>query len=281
MKITLLAVLVIATQMVHANDAPTSLFKLKKKQDTQEELAIERLIEDAKRVGKKRATNSKDAYRIKIIEEQAKHWGIDEGMYHFHQRYQARLESFAIQLDKITDFNQFVVNGNILLPTLQRTQQLFEQISDIELRTVNAAYSLEDRAKVVSSPPTWRDYLHFPMERPEKIPNVLMPRNAAEEAAFVLSFSDGWDIGKKQARLVLDESFSRLEQKLNGLYEFRFTNLMNIVSMPKAQRTYEGVVLDKTGRRLYVNDTNLKINHDAYFNEIQQWRPVFLDKVKK
>ncbi|MEI8650981.1 type IV secretory system conjugative DNA transfer family protein [Paraglaciecola sp. Hal342] len=67
-----------------------------------------------------------------------------------------------------------------------------------------------------------------------------MPRTNEEEDAFLKAFSEGWELGRKQAKVILDESFSRLENKINGLYEFRFANLTNVVSMPKQRLCMKG-----------------------------------------
>ncbi|AEE25258.1 type IV secretory system conjugative DNA transfer family protein [Paraglaciecola chathamensis] len=266
------------TGPAHAAQPIDTLLKLNHGPSREELDVKEKLIDAAISQGSEEKDPERNNARFEQIEDQARQWGNDEGMYYFHSKNQKRLEDFSTQLDKTVDFNQFVVNGNMLLPTVQKTIQLFEKNSSREARRVTTSYTLDDKAEVVMNPPSWREYLTFPIEKPEMMPTALMPRTKEEEDAFLKAFSEGWELGRKQAKVILDESFSRLENKINGLYEFRFANLTNVVSMPKAEVVHEGVILDSDGQTIYVDDVRFKINHDAYFNDIKKWRPVFVER---
>jgi defect-in-organelle-trafficking protein DotC len=272
----LLSALSLTSFMSRSVETSDTTFQLSNGKDPQAEKAMQDIIDKSTAMGSKESSAT-PSIRLIEITKQAQIWGMEEGMYFYHTRFQSELESYAADLTKIVDFNQFIIDGNLLLPTVEKTTQLFEKNSSTDVRKVAVAYKLADKAEAVFTAPTWRDYLMFPLSKPEPMPTVLMPRTAEEEEAFTSSFKKGWREGKEQAELILDESFSRLQRKLDGLFEFRYANITNVVSMPRFKLKQNGVVLDDSGKIMYVNDQRLIIDHDSYFKDIEEWTPVFVD----
>jgi len=269
-------VALIVSNVTIASEPVDASFTLSDGVDEAAQNVISKIYESAKRSGDSDSKDSKTNLRLQAIENQAIQWGNDEGMYFYHDKYQKRLAELAASLDKIADFNQFIIDGNLLLPTVVKTTQLFEKKSSKEIRKTVAAYTLEDKAEVVLTSPTWRQYLTYPIDEPEPMPQILMPKDDEEVKVFEKAFYKGWVMGKEQANIILDEGFQRLTNKLNGLYEYRFANLQNMWGLPTSEIIHDGFVVDNGGDTIYVNDMRFRINHDAYINDIKHWRPVFI-----
>ena len=80
-------------------------------------------------------------------------------MYWRYQNIVASLDRQSIELHTVFSFNKFLVDGKMLMPSIIEANKVFEQTTDATVRTVNVSYTLDKPARLVPSPPTWRDYL--------------------------------------------------------------------------------------------------------------------------
>lgn len=202
-------------------------------------------------------------------------WGLNEGLYFFHTRNQGRLEEHTTLLDLVADFSPFVINGKLLLPMVSKAQRAYEQISDNQARTFSVSYTLEAPAQLVSAPPSWRNYLFRPLAKPDQPSALLFPRNAQEKQLFEYEFERGWNDGKAQAELVLEQDYHRLETVLEQHWNFRELALQNIVRLPTLSQTHYSTVTSADGKTINVNDVIYQIDSPSHWEAVEQWQPIF------
>ena len=173
------------------------------------------------------------------------------------------------------DFTKFIVNGNILLPTVQITKSIVDQENVQSMRAVSASYTLKQTSKVVLTPPTWRDYLVRLYPKPAEVSEVLTPRNSIEKEAFDHEFKKGWSVGVRQAERIFDADYTRLENDIVGHYDFRILASQGVLSLPSTSQSLYPTYLTEDGKTLYINDKILGIDTDAKFTDANHWTPYF------
>jgi defect-in-organelle-trafficking protein DotC len=215
--------------------------------------------------------------RLQSLANIAYDWGLNEGLYFYHSRHQASLNERAILLNNIADFSPFIINGKLLLPSVSKTQRSYEQVSDFEARSFSVSYTLVKPAKIVKSPPSWRDYLLRPLHAPEKPNALLFPRNSKEKHVFEYEFTRGWQQGKVQSELILEQDYAKLERDLAQHWNFRELALQNIVRLPTLHTSNDASAISRDGRTLNVNDVIYRIDTQSQWKSLEEWQPIFKD----
>lgn len=225
------------------------------------------------------ANNDKEArvpdLRRDALANIAYDWGLNEGLYFFHSRNQANIVKQTTLLDVVADFSPFVINGKLLLPMVSRANRAYEQVSDDQARTFSVSYTLEAPAKIVNTPPSWRDYLFRPLAKPEKPSSLLLPRTNQERQQFEYEFERGWDDGKQQAETILEQDYHRLETVLARHWNFRELALQNIVRLPTVSQTRLATVTSVDGKTINVNDVIYQIERPSQWEALDKWQPIF------
>lgn len=214
--------------------------------------------------------------RINFVKNEAYNYGLESAMYYEQNRLNAILEEHSSIWYQTFNFSPFIVNGNILLPSLRVTTSLMEQVSSTKIRRVKASYHLSADAEIVSSPPTWRDYLIRLTPKPAIIDEVLRPRSDIEKIAFDNSFKNGWRIGKMQAASIFESDLARLESALVELYDFRIKAAQGILTIPTTIEDPYPTRLSEDGKTLYVDDVIYQIEKSSEFTSPKNWKPVII-----
>lgn len=219
--------------------------------------------------------------RLDALRVSAFSWGTQEGMYWRYQIIQKQLEKYSLRLHAIADFNRFLVDGKMLMPVVSKSERMFEQNSDSNVRTVSVSYTLEKPARLVSQPPTWRDYLIRTIDPPVKPHNVLFPRTEVEQVVWADALDRGWASGVEQANEIFDIDLRRMHAELDGMYRFRTLFAQNIVTLPVYKNSRYNVVKVEDGKTIHLNDIVYEITEQSEFSETEKWEPFFSSPEEK
>lgn len=274
--ITLTLALFVISPLTYGQQANVGDITLKKALNTQGSDAREKILNEVLAGASEQSAQAKgSSLRYDAVGQQAYHWGLSEGLFYQHGVNQDTLVKNTTLLNRIADFSKFIVDGKLLLPTAMEAKRIYEQISSNEARTVNVSYTLHRPAQIVSSPPTWREYLFRTVEQPIKPDSVLLPRDKQEKSIFTHQFQAGWEAGTRQANMILDNDFRMLERDLNGHYVFRQLAVQNIVRLPSINKIDNNVVVSSDGRTINVDDVIYRISVPEGFENIGKWEPIF------
>lgn len=183
------------------------------------------------------------------------------------------LQQESVFLDQVFDFNQLLLNHNVLPPVLVGSNNNLDLDNDDTLRIDAKTYRIIRPARFVTAPPNWRDYLWRDFKRPGLSDRSLLPQSAAEAEVWNHYFKEGWLNGVQQAGNIFTDDLNRLTRDLVGMVLYRKLLAEHMVSAPFVATAQLGVTGDAT--QLRINDQVLRITAQSELQpNPKKWQPV-------
>ena len=121
----------------------------------------------------------KRALREAAQKKAALSWGAQTG---YAKRTEIRnrfLQSHSEVLDRIFAFRPFLAgDGHVLWPSVSSGLRGFKLEDPISAGSMLVSYRIHEPARIVSIPPTFRDYLVLSPGVPKKVNPLLLPKNS-------------------------------------------------------------------------------------------------------
>jgi defect-in-organelle-trafficking protein DotC len=185
----------------------------------------------------------------------------------------AELLTKVALLDHSFNFNNLILDNNVLPPVLMEGREVLNLAGPDVIRLADRVYRIETQAHFVTTPPTWRDYLWMNYPQPDIPDRSLLPRNAKEREIWLEAIHLGWEEGVRQANAIFDENVARLRRDYAGMILYRKLYAQHMVSAPFVATTNLGVT--GGGANMRVNDKVLRITAlPSLLPNSNTWRPV-------
>ena len=174
-------------------------------------------------------------------------------------------------LDTVFDFNNLVLEHNVLPPVLLEGRNLLNLADTQTIRVSDRMYKVSKQARFITTPPNWRQYLWMDYKRPE-YPNVtLLPKTQVERELWAFYVARGWKNGVEQASVILEENVARIKEDFGGMILYSKLLAMNMVSPPFVSNTDLGVTGDES--EIHIDDRVLRITALPALNvNSNEWR---------
>ena len=104
-------------------------------------------------------------------------YGAQSGLAWQTGRINSYLESHARKLDQVYDFNQLMLKDNLMPPVVQESRKHYHQDNYDVVRLADRVVEIVMPASLVTTPPSWRDYLVFNYSYPKRPHNAVLPKN--------------------------------------------------------------------------------------------------------
>lgn len=179
---------------------------------------------------KKSAKSGLSAREI-AMSEAARTLGFQEGFKYEYEKLLEEAEARSAELERIFDFRRLLIDDKVLPPVIRWSGPAMELHSDTDATEVEAQYKIEAPARLVMSPPSFRDYLQMDTNVLEPA-NEILPDNARERDIWKEEATRGWDEGKEHARTVMDMAFDKLTADYRGILRFKMLADQGLVSVP-------------------------------------------------
>lgn len=149
-------------------------------------------------------------------------------------------------LDKIYNFRRLLIKApsNMFIepPIISEALNNLIVTSDgDEAAVADSVYHITRKARIVSAPRNWRQYLERSWDGVTPPPDILLPENPAERQAWRLWVGRGWQEGYKQADEIFQDDLNRLASDFEGMVRYRVLLTQNKVSQPYATLVDRGV----------------------------------------
>jgi len=239
--------------------------------DGEFDLARASMLGPRYRSDKARASAAADVARFAMVRDAALAFGVQGGYRERSLEIAARIEARAAQLDRIFPFAPLVERGRLLMPAVRFTQD--EQVLHAgTLRETGRVLRVVEPARIVTMPPTWRDWLLLPT--PEVVPpdDVLLPTNGEERAVWRAAITEAWRIGRLQADAVVTTQIELLQAAYLDRLRYKELLAQKMIQPPRLGQTDLGIV--RADDVLRIRDTLYQVSASARFEEPSQWRPV-------
>lgn len=211
--------------------------------------------------------------RYAAIQQGATSLGARGGLAWQAKNIDLALKAESVFLDQVFDFNQLLLNHNVLPPVLAQSQDNLSLDDNDTLRIASKSYRILANARFVTAPPNWRDYLWLRYPQPELSDRSLLPKSRAEAAVWNHFLQEGWDNGVNQANTIFTDNLNQLKQDMTGMILYRILLSQHMVSAPFVAQAELGVTGDAT--QLRINDQVLRITAQSQMQtNPKKWLPV-------
>ena len=186
------------------------------------------------------------------------------------------LERFAPSLDGVYRFRRLMLRREGFLlhpPVLAETSDAFRMARDgARAATARRVIRILAPARIVSAPPSWRDYLVRSWRAPEPPVSVLFPKDAAERKDWRRRLAEGWTAGRALADDVFAADLDRLNRDFEGIALWRRLRAARMVTAPSLEAARAGVA--GHGRLMRIGETTAALGAPARLElDAARWRP--------
>ncbi len=206
--------------------------------------------------------------RGRMLTEAAGTVAFQKGVRHTYADLLAACHKRALALDRIFGFQALLLQGRVLPPVLRWIDAATTLEGPDTARSVEAAYRIEQPARLVSRAPTWRDYLEHEFKAFEPR-QELLPRTSEEAELWQEGVRRGWAEGCEQGRQLFALNLARLVADFRGMLRFNELAQQGMISLPGLS---EGKLGIRVGNRsLHMNETVFRITVPAAFLPPEAW----------
>lgn len=214
----------------------------------------------------------KDAQR-----EAALSYGARGGLAKHNYEIMERIRGFDPVLDRVFNFRSLLItapSGMLIEPPIvsESTNALVITEGGNEAAVANQIFDINKKAKIVSAPRDWRQYLVQSWSEVPPPPRILWPKDAAEQASWNGWVAAGWKAGIEQAEQIFESNTNRLSADYSGMVRYKMLLAQGMISEPYALHEDRGVTGDKNQMR--VGDRALRITGPSQFlTGADLWKP--------
>ncbi|MHB1285556.1 MAG: type IV secretory system conjugative DNA transfer family protein [Leptospirales bacterium] len=215
----------------------------------------------------------KRALRQAAQKKAALSWGAQTGYAKQTSLRNRWLRAHAEDLDRTFTFRPFLAgNEHVLLPAVDSGRRAFKLENPLAADSTLMSYRVHEPARIVSIPPTFRDYLILSPGSPKKVNPLLLPKNGRERKNWKKWTDRGWKTGKELSDRAFMIGTRRLVRAIEGRIRFYELALAGQISRPAWASSPASTL--RTGEVLEIGDTVLRITQPARFTAQDLWKPL-------
>lgn len=210
--------------------------------------------------------------RTDALRQEGLRVGAQTGLAYRYGMIMDYLDSVEPKLNVTFNLAQFVRDGHLLIPAITEVRDQLTKENG-ELHKVKAAYTIQEEASVVSSVPTWRDYVYQRFEKPELPHEALFPRDDFETSEWKRSLNEGWNAGVYQADEMFRDRVNQLAKAVAGRHEYVTLESREMYSPADLKVVNSQVTFQ--GRTMNVGEQIIGISQLGNFTNSQTWAPIW------
>lgn len=211
--------------------------------------------------------------RVAAVRQEALRVGAQSGLAKRYEAITTYLDANENRLNVLYNFAPFV-DGKILLPAVSKNQDTFTlDAEDGTATMVRTSYTISQEAQIISSPPTWRDYLYQEFEMPEESHSSVLPVGPKEIKVWEEGIVEGWKAGITMADEVFSDRLADLTKNIEERYRYQLLLNQGVVTAPVAGVDRRSITYD--GRTINVGETVYSVEQPVNYTASPEWKPVW------
>jgi defect-in-organelle-trafficking protein DotC len=194
------------------------------------------------------------------------------------------LKKYEGYLDKVFDFRQLLIpapSGLMIEPPIvsETDDALIIEPAGLKAAVADRILNINQNARIVTAPRTWRTYLERSWGAVELPPDILRPKTDEERAEWRKYVDTGWAQGIAQANETFENDLHRLSADFGGMVRYRKLLAQGMISSPFALQTDRGITgggKDNQGRAqaLRIGDRAIQMTGVPELVPVgKQWQP--------
>lgn len=216
---------------------------------------------------------SNDNLRFTAVRQEALRVGAQAGL---SSRYSALTEYMAFNESRMNVTYNFApfIDGKMLMPAVSKMQDTFTlDESGSQATVVRNSYTISEEARIISNPPTWRDYLWQTYEPPEESHYSILPNSTAEVEAWQEAVEEGWRAGIIMADEIYSDRLAELTKAIEDRYRYQLLLNQKVVQAPVLGVDRRTITYN--GRTLNVGETIYTVEQPVNYTASPSWRPIW------
>lgn len=217
-------------------------------------------------------TKSGGGLRFSSMRQEGLRLGAQTGLAERYSMIMEYIDKNESKANVIFSFAGFVNDGNLLVPAIHQAQNQFKMDGD-EARVVSNSYTIAEEAKIISSVPTWRDWLAQEYERPEQPHYSLLPRTPSEVKVWEQATLEGYRAGVVQADDIYSDRLNDLTRSVEGRHLYRVLEDKKMIkpSLLKVERNS----VTYNGRTMNIGEVIYSVKSRANYTSGENWKPIW------
>ena len=211
--------------------------------------------------------------------EAALSYGARGGLAKRNFQIMERMQGFDKVLDRVFDFRALLIkapSGLVIEPPIIKESvnaTVVTQNGD-EAAVADKVFDINKKAKIVTAPRDWRQYLIQSWSQVPPPPRVLWPKTAQEQADWSTWVAQGWQAGTSQADEIFEANVNQLTADYNGMVRYRMLLAQDMISAPYAMHEDRGVTDNIAHNQMRVGDRAVRITGPSQFlTKAELWKP--------
>ena len=217
--------------------------------------------------GRDSGTDSTLSLRDRMVRDAARTISFQKAVALRYAELNRACEERADLLGSIFSFSSLLIDGHILPPVLGFAGPVHTLHDKDSASSVDETYTIRSQARLVSTAPSWRDYLTQHFDALEIRPECL-PKNSKERSIWQDAVKSGWAQGTAQAEEVFQQNMDRLTADYRGMLRFTMLHKRGLVSLPVMARGHIPIRVGRT--TLDINQTVFRLTRPSLFQNPDQ-----------
>ena len=215
--------------------------------------------------------------RSDAIREAATSFGARGGLTWRTWYIRREMETRSRFLDKIFDFRQLLIpaqSGLLIEPPIisEAMDAMIIDRQGLEAAVSDRVLNINQNARIVSAPRTWRAYLERDWSNVAPPPDILRPASEEEREVWERSVREGWQLGIEQADQIFQDDLNRLTADYQGMIRYRSLLAQGMVSPPYALQVDRGIT--GGGDQMRIGDRGLSLTELPQLQtRSDEWQP--------
>ena len=210
-------------------------------------------------------TTQIESIRYDMLRETALAYSSQKAFAHYTQKVHQALQTQEKALDNAFNFQPLILKNQIVPPVIEQSDRQLQQTTDKIITIADRSYSILKQAYFQTTPLTWRDYLYSEVHMVSLPDKSLLPQNPLEQTVWADFSEIGWQAGKQQAYMTVEENLKQLVREYRGMVHYHRLLVQGIVTSPQVTEYNHGITSDSD--RLNINQRTLSIDVPTHFNE--------------
>lgn len=241
-------------------------------QATEEEI-LDEILYNAEKFAKDSYKNKFADLRPQAVIEAAQTLGFQKGVQWRYEKIMENVLNQESQINRIFDFGGLLMNnGRILPPVIIEGEKGLNIESNLVATEVESSFRILKDARIVSVPPSWRDYLYREYEASRVVNPAVLPKGKEEQDLWEEYAKKGFNEGVRHADRLFKTNLQKMVRDFEGILRFKILAEQNIVSLPILSKGEIGIVVED--KKLDVDQRIFRITKEGSFNDkVETWTP--------
>jgi defect-in-organelle-trafficking protein DotC len=247
---------------INPGDAPKPLFPQKNEDGPSPPPPVLADLQEQTQGEEARADQMGLQIRADAMHEAALSYGARGGLAFRTFQIQRRLAEYDTSLSKTYDFSRLLISaasGLLVEPPVvsEADRAVIVKAGGQAAATADRVFRINKVARIVTSARNWRLYLERDWGQVEPPPDILLPKDETERAAWREYVKRGWDAGVKQAEEIFEADLDRMTADYVGMIRYRELLAQGMISPPFTLADERGIT--GGGSEMRVGDRGLSI----------------------